>query len=87
MYGETEPSNIPSSKSTKGGTEHKKDYIEGAKSFFGKGTITNRCQFQLKSTVNLKHIIGYCCNDSYVLCPLYQFHACSSALMRHIKHR
>ncbi len=62
-----------------------KEYITGTKSFFGKEKITNKCHFQPTTTLDLKHIIGYCCNENYELCPLYQFYACSSALMSHIR--
>ena len=66
-----------------GANSCKRDYIEGKKSFLGRERITNKCQFQPKTTLDLKHIIGYCCNDNYMSCPLYQFYACTSGLMSH----
>jgi hypothetical protein len=69
----------------KGGQVLKKDYLSGTKTFLGKLKITNQCQFQLASTVDIKHILGYCCNDHYESCPVYQVYACSNALMSSIR--
>ena len=71
----------------KGGKAKKKESITGSKSFFGKTHISNNCQFQPTTSVGLKHITGFCCNDYYELCPLYQFYACSSALMSSIRNQ
>lgn len=64
----------------------KQEFITGKKSFFGKEKVTNKCQFQPKTDVDLKHIIAFCCNDNFVNCPIYQYQACTTGLLTH-RHR
>lgn len=64
-----------------GGQILKKDYITGTKSFLGKPRISNQCQFHMATTVDIKHITGYCCNTNYESCPLYQLYTCTNKLM------
>ena len=59
----------------------KNDYISGTKSFLGKFKIINHCQFHPATSVDIKHITGYCCNSHYEMCPLYQLHTCTNTLM------
>jgi hypothetical protein len=65
----------------KGGQVLKKDYITGTKSFLGKLKISNQCQFHPATTVDIRHIAGYCCNTNYDSCPLYQLYTCTNKLM------
>jgi len=71
--------------SEKNGSIMKKDFFSGTKTFFGKPKIINRCQFHPSTTVDIKHIAGYCCNSGYEMCPLFQLHACTNKLMSGIR--